>query len=166
MQAITKRSAIVAFVSALLFSSVALSHGNTDHPDKSTKAIKAEQTPFGIAGNPNKVSRAIDVDAHDTFRFSPDKLTIKRGDTTRFVMHNKGNVMHEMVLGTMPDLKKHADLMKKFPDMEHEEAHMVHVAPGKSGDIVWQFNRPGTFYFACLIAGHFEAGMVGTVVVQ
>ena len=67
---------------------------------------------------------------------------------------------------TMADLKEHAELMKKFPDMEHEEAHMAHVGPGKSGDIVWRFNRPGTFYFACLIAGHFEAGMVGTVSVQ
>jgi uncharacterized cupredoxin-like copper-binding protein len=167
MQGITRRSAILAFVWAFSFAPAAFGHGDSDHANKAAKtAVKAEQMPFGIAGDPKKVSRTIDVDAHDTFRFSPDKLAIKRGDTIRFVMHNKGNVMHEMVIGTMADLKEHAELMKKFPDMEHEEAHMAHVGPGKSGDIVWQFNRPGTFYFACLIAGHFEGGMVGAVVVQ
>ena len=50
--------------------------------------------------------------------------------------------------------------------MEHDEAHMAHVAPGKSGTIGWRFNKPGTLYFACLIPGHFEAGMVGKIIVE
>ena len=90
---------------------------------------------------------------------------MKRGDTIRFVMHNKGRIQHEIVIGTMKELQEHSELMKKFPEMEHEAAHMLHVAPGKTGEIVWQFNRAGTFNFACLIAGHFEAGMVGTIIV-
>ena len=45
----------------------------------------------------------------------------------------------------------------------HGEAGMVHVAPGKSGSLVWQFTRPGEFHYACLVPGHFEAGMVGTI---
>jgi uncharacterized cupredoxin-like copper-binding protein len=69
--------------------------------------------------------------------------------------------MHEMVLGTLEDLKGHAELMKKYPHMEHEEDNMVHVAPGKTGILVWQFTKPGEFYYGCLIPGHFEAGMVG-----
>ena len=32
-------------------------------------------------------------------------------------------------------------------------------------EIVWTFNRAGEFDFACLIAGHFQAGMVGKVMV-
>ena len=40
---------------------------------------------------------------------------------------------------------------------------MVHVAAGKSGEIVWTFNRAGEFDFACLIPGHFQAGMVGRI---
>lgn len=69
-----------------------------------------------------------------------------------------------MVLGTAEELKKHAELMKKFPGMEHEEPHMTHK-PGKSGEI-WQFTQAGEFQFACLIPGHFEADMVGKVTVK
>ena len=48
--------------------------------------------------------------------------------------------------------------MVKFPNMEHDEPYMAHVAPGKTGEIVWTFNRAGDFDFACLIAGHYQAG--------
>ena len=71
--------------------------------------------------------------------------------------------MHELVLGTSAEIRKHAVLMKLMPNMEHSEPHMAHVAPGASGEIVWQFTRTGEFQFACLLPGHFEAGMVGTV---
>ena len=53
--------------------------------------------------------------------------------------------------------------MVKFPNMEHDEPYMAHVKPGESGEIVWTFNRPGDFDFACLIAGHYQAGMVGKI---
>jgi uncharacterized cupredoxin-like copper-binding protein len=43
---------------------------------------------------------------------------------------------------------------------------MSHVPPAEAGEVVWRFNRAGTFKFACLIAGHFEAGMVGTINVR
>jgi uncharacterized cupredoxin-like copper-binding protein len=71
--------------------------------------------------------------------------------------------MHEIVIFTSAELAQHAEMMKKFPSMEHDEPYMAHVPPGKRGDIVWTFNRPGDFEFACLIAGHFEAGMRGTI---
>jgi uncharacterized cupredoxin-like copper-binding protein len=47
--------------------------------------------------------------------------------------------------------------------MEHDEPYMVHVAPGKTGEMTWTFNRAGDFEFACLIPGHYEAGMIGKV---
>jgi uncharacterized cupredoxin-like copper-binding protein len=68
-----------------------------------------------------------------------------------FVVRNDGKLLHEMVLGTQDDLAKHAELMRKFPDMEHDEPHMVHVPPGRTEIMVWQFNRPGEFRFACLV---------------
>jgi uncharacterized cupredoxin-like copper-binding protein len=71
--------------------------------------------------------------------------------------------MHEMVIGTMKELKEHAEQMKKFPNMEHDEPYMAHVAPGKSEEIIWQFTKAGEFDFACLIAGHFDAGMMGKI---
>ncbi len=144
---------------------LALAHGD-EHGAKAKTAVKAEQKPFGIAGDPKRVSRTVTMDMSDEMRFMPATLEVKRGDTVRFVLKNKGKVMHEMVIGTMDELKEHAALMKKFPNMEHDEPYMAHVKPGATQEIVWQFNRPGDFNFACLIAGHFEAGMVGKVAVK
>jgi uncharacterized cupredoxin-like copper-binding protein len=125
--------------------------------------LSAVTTAFGQTGDPKKVTRTVRVDMADTMRFTPAALTVRQGDTVRFVIGNSGKVMHEMVIGTDKELAEHAELMKKHPGMEHEEPYMAHVAPGKRGEIVWQFTQPGDFKFACLLPGHFEAGMVGAI---
>jgi uncharacterized cupredoxin-like copper-binding protein len=99
-------------------------------------------------------------------RFTPERIAVKLGETVRFVAKNHGKQMHEFVIGTQAENKKHAELMLKFPNMEHDEPYMAHVPPGKTGEIVWTFNRAGQFEFACLIAGHYQAGMVGTITVS
>jgi uncharacterized cupredoxin-like copper-binding protein len=145
----------------------AAAHGDKPDGDTATKsAVKAEQKPFGIAGNPAKVTRTVKMDLSDKMRFHPSVLQVKRGETVRFVVANSGKVLHEMVIGTLAELQEHASLMQKFPDMEHDEPYMAHVKPGATQQIVWQFNRSGEFNYACLVAGHFEAGMVGKVIVR
>jgi uncharacterized cupredoxin-like copper-binding protein len=106
------------------------------------------------------------VEMSDRMRFEPSSLTVKRGETIRFVVRNRGATLHEMVLGTPRELAEHAALMRKFPDMEHDAPYMAHVKPGETGEIAWRFNRAGTFQFACLVAGHFEAGMTGVITVK
>ena len=151
----------------LLLAHGAFAHGSQDHASRRAyDASRVEDTAFGREGDPRKVVRTIRVDMADTMRFTPAQLTIRRGQTVRFVVHNRGQLLHEMVLGTDRALQEHADLMKRFPDMEHADPHMAHVKPGARGDIVWQFTRPGRFRFACLQPGHFEAGMVGSVDVR
>jgi uncharacterized cupredoxin-like copper-binding protein len=145
----------------------AMAHGDKPDAGSATKsAVKAEQKPFGIAGNPAKVTRTVKMDLSDKMRFHPSVLQVKRGETVRFVVANSGKVLHEMVIGTLAELQEHAALMQKFPDMEHDEPYMAHVKPGATEQIVWQFNRSGKFNYACLVAGHFEAGMVGKVIVK
>jgi len=102
----------------------------------------------------------------DDMRFTPSHLDVRLGETLRLRASNRGLVMHEIVIGTRAELVEHAEMMKKFPNMEHDEPYMAHVAPGRRGDVVWTFNRAGDFEFACLIPGHFEAGMRGTIRVQ
>ena len=102
----------------------------------------------------------------DNMRFTPSDVTVRKGETIKFVVHNSGQVLHEMVLGTKDSIAQHAALMKRFPKMEHDDANMAHVKPSRTGDIVWQFTQPGEFQFACLQPGHFEAGMVGKVIVK
>ena len=126
---------------------------------------QGHETAFGRKGDAKKVSRTIDVDMSDAMRFAPAELTIKQGETIRFRVKNSGKVMHEMVLGTMQDLKAHAEMMKKQPGMAHDESSMVHVAPGTTQTLVWQFTKAGEFHYGCLVPGHFEAGMVGKLTV-
>jgi uncharacterized cupredoxin-like copper-binding protein len=121
---------------------------------------------FGKPGDPAKVSRTIAVDMSDAMRFTPSNVRVKKGETVRFVVKNSGQLKHEMVLGTAKELREHAELMKKFPEMEHEDPNQLSLDPGKDGELVWQFTRPGTFEFACLQPGHFDAGMRGKIAVQ
>ena len=126
------------------------------------------QKAFGIEGDTSKVTRTIDVDLSDDMRFTPPSLALARGETVKFVVTNKGATMHEMVLGTKADIAKHAEMMRAHAGhhMTHEAPGMLALEPGKSGTIVWQFNRAGTFEYACLVPGHYEAGMRGTISVK
>jgi uncharacterized cupredoxin-like copper-binding protein len=146
---------------------VAVAHGGSAHGTAAAyDAAKVEPTDFGQQGNPKKARRTVQVRMSDAMRFSPATLTVRRGDTVRFVVHNDGRVLHEMVLGTPKAIDEHAALMKRFPEMEHADANMAHVKPGARGEMVWQFTQPGTFRYACLQPGHYEAGMVGEVTVK
>ena len=157
---------MVAAIAAFGIAQGALAHGEKAGAAAAFDYAKAEPTPFGIAADPRKAKRTIRVGMDDKMRFTPSTIEVRRGEAVRFVAANEGQVLHEMVLGTLADLKAHAELMKKFPGMEHDEPHMAHVAPGRTGEIGWRFTQPGTFHFGCLIPGHFEAGMVGTITVR
>lgn len=122
----------------------------------------------GMAGAPGKVadvSRVVEVSMADTMRFAPSAITVKKGQTVRFVVKNQGQVKHEMVLGSPAELKEHAQMMQKMPGMEHADANTVALDAGKTGELIWHFTQAGTVDFACLQPGHFEAGMRGAVTV-
>jgi uncharacterized cupredoxin-like copper-binding protein len=96
-------------------------------------------------------------------RFIPSDVAVRQGETVRFVVRNSGKLRHEFVLGSDKALQEHAVLMKKFPTMEHAESNMVTVDAGQTGEVIWQFTQAGKVPFACLQAGHYDAGMKGRV---
>jgi uncharacterized cupredoxin-like copper-binding protein len=124
---------------------------------------KQEQKPWGIVGNARDAKRTIEIAMSDDMRFTPSSIEVRQGETVKFVVRNKGKVLHEMVIGDRKTLDEHAALMMKFPKMEHDEPYMAHVQPARKETLVWTFNRAGDFDFACLIAGHYQAGMVGKI---
>lgn len=152
----------MAVAAAMTTASLSHAHGDQTHAPSNAPIVK-EQKPWGIAGDPARVTRTIEIRMSDAMRFKPDRVKVRQGETVRFVHHNGGEVMHEFVLGTRKELQEHAELMRRFPDMEHDEPYMAHVPPGGRREIVWKFNRAGEFDFACLIPGHYEAGMVGHI---
>jgi uncharacterized cupredoxin-like copper-binding protein len=155
-----------ALVAAAVLAVSLPSGAHENHAGKAAGAQPMVETAFGRTGDSKRVVRTIRVGMADTMRFTPAAIEIKRGETIRFEVANSGKVMHEMVLGTLQDLKDHAELMRKHPGMEHDEPYMAHVAPGKTAAIVWQFTKAGEFHYGCLVPGHFEAGMVGRITVR
>ena len=161
-----KVRSIVVAVALSLPIHAALAHKGEDHSRQAGKHGGGHASTLGKPGDPKDVSRTIVVGMDDTMRFSPARIAVKRGETIRFVVRNDGKIKHEMVLGTIKELKAHAALMRKFPEMEHADPNQVSVDPGKTGEMIWQFSRAGNVDFACLQPGHYEAGMAGKVVVD
>ena len=145
------KSQLLCLAVAAMFARTAVAHGDEDHG------------AIGTPGQASKVTRTVAVDMTDAMRFNPASITARQGETIRFTVKNSGQLKHEFVLGTEKELKEHYELMKKFPEMEHSDPNMVTVAPGKTGEVVWQFTKAGKVDFACLQPGHYDAGMKGAV---
>lgn len=123
------------------------------------------ESAIGEPGKAANVSRTVKIDMSDAMRYTPASIDAKQGETIRFVISNSGKVKHELVLGTEKELKDHYEVMKKFPEMEHDDPNMVTVAPGKTGEVIWKFTKAAKIDFACLQPGHYDAGMKGAVAV-
>lgn len=142
----------------------------------------------GEPGKVSEVSRTVTIDMTDN-RYSTEEIAVKAGETIRFVVSNKGQLVHEFNIGT-PDMHKgHQKEMMTMVDhgvleadkinhdkmkmdmgggktMEHNDPNSALLEPGKSKEIVWKFSKAGTFEFACNVPGHYDAGMVGEVQVK
>jgi uncharacterized cupredoxin-like copper-binding protein len=165
-----KQLIIAAALAFGLGSAGAFAHDNV-HSGKTAETRQKQESnghgaEFGKPGDAKKVSRTIEVGMGDDMRFTPADIKVKQGETIKFVARNHGALEHEFVLGTMKELKEHAALMRKSPEMEHDDPNAVSVAPGNTGTLIWRFTKAGTFDFACLVPGHFEAGMVGKIIVN
>jgi len=149
--------AAVAALSTLSFG--VLAHG--DAGDSTRSAMPPEQKAWGIGATEDQVDRELVIRMNDNMRFTSDHFEVAEGETLKLIIKNEGKMLHELVLGTAAELEEHAALMAKFPGMEHDEPYMAHVAAGQTQTLIWTFNRAGRFDFACLLPGHFQAGMVG-----
>lgn len=126
--------------------------------------------PAGEPGDPRRPSRIVQIAMRETedgrMLFSPATLSVKRGEQVRFVLRNVGKIEHEFVLDSVEGNAEHKAAMASNPTMEHHDPNAAKVAAGKSGELVWRFTTRGEFEFACLIPGHYEAGMKGIVTVE
>lgn len=159
-----KEKLLVAAIAALALATSPVSAGGSGHRHAETDDGHA--AALGEPGDPAKISRTVAVEMNDAMRFKPARIQVKRGETIRFVLTNTGKLEHEMVLGSLKELKEHAAQMRRFPEMEHADPNMASVKPGTTGELVWYFTQGGDFDFACLEPGHFEAGMIGKISVR
>lgn len=135
----------------------------------SPSLVLAHASHTGVPGDAKKVNRTIEIimnEGDGKMNYVPAHVRVKRGDTVRFIIKNHGVLDHELVIDTFAGNAKHKLEMEKNPDMEHDDPNAVRVKPQKDGTIVWRFTRSGTFEYACLIPGHYEAGMKGRIIVE
>lgn len=151
-----KTSASLLFAAALTIAGAAHADAGHHHADSGAA--------IGQPGLMVDVTRTVKIEMGDNMRFTPANIQVKQGETVRFLVSNSGQLKHEMVIGSAAQLAEHAALMRKMPEMEHEDPNQVTVAPGQSDELVRRFDHAGTLDFACLEPGHYEAGMVGKII--
>jgi len=151
---LSKRSALVLAIT-LAAASTASASG--------THAGGHHEAVIGKPGVASKVTRTIEVDMASGMRFKPSNIQVKKGETIRFVLKNTDTIKHEFTLGTQKELLEHYEVMKKFPNMEHDEPNTVSLDPGKQGEVIWNFTKAVAVDFACLHPGHYDAGMKGQI---
>ena len=125
----------------------------------------------GQPGDPDKPARTVRVLMHDdgneqNMRFEPALIRVRKGEQIRFLLENGGTESHEFMLATVAENRKHAEVMKKFREMEHDDPNAKRIKVGAQGDLLWKFTKAGEFEFACLIPGHYDAGMRGKIIVK
>jgi uncharacterized cupredoxin-like copper-binding protein len=142
---------------AIAIPSAVLAHGSSQG-----------ETAFGRPGDGGKPSRVMEIvmrDADGKMRFEPSAIKVKQGEQVRFRIRNEGLLEHEFILATHSENMKHADEMKKNPEMEHDEPNMKRIKPNETKEVLWRFTKAGKLHIGCLIPGHLEAGMEAYITV-
>jgi len=176
---INRAIAISSFSAAILLGSAQTwasgSHGG-GHGTKMT---------IGQAGKAANVTRTIEIKMSDNF-YEPENISVKEGETIRFVIKNAGEFVHEFNIGTTEMHAAHQEEMMMMvehgalePDkinhemmkmdmgggktMQHDDPNSVLLEPGKSGEVIWTFAKAADIEFACNVPGHYDAGMMGKI---
>lgn len=154
--ALTKLMALLAMLAPGI--ALASSEHGSSHGD--------DESGIGVPGEAINVGRTIVIEMSDDMRYTPAHIAVMQGETVRLFITNQGSVRHELSLGSEQELQEHLELMRKYPDMVHDEPSKVTLEPGQQGNILWKFTKVGAVSFACLMPGHYEAGMRGAIKVS
>jgi uncharacterized cupredoxin-like copper-binding protein len=185
MSLVSNKLMVFTLSGMLALSSVAIAGGSGDHQhmDHSKmghqmnghhmqKGMMHDHSNHGMnacgsPGNADEVTKTIKLDTVDAMQFDfkqhPD---IKSGDVVRFIVTNKGLINHEFSIGNAEEQKAHQAMMRKMPNMVHEDGNSITVKPGETRELIWKFHGDRNVVFACNIPGHAEAGMVHEITVQ
>jgi uncharacterized cupredoxin-like copper-binding protein len=157
-----------AFVAAVLAATVGFAGPTEGH--SMTSSRHATAFAFGAPGKAAAVDRTIRIKARDV-SFDVKSVTVKVGETVRFIVANEGAADHEFTLGDAATQAAHRQEMLEMGDMDmghahHGDANAVFLKSGETKELVWRFGKAGQIEFACNVPGHYEAGMRGVVAIR
>jgi uncharacterized cupredoxin-like copper-binding protein len=139
--------------------------GAVGSPTASTPVSTSPASTPASTGDPAAEVRAIEVSTTDTLRFEPSAITVKAGETVRFVVTNPGAVEHEFYVGDEAAQQAHAEEMAGG-EMDHGDANGIEIPPGETNELDMTFDTPGELLIGCHVPGHYEAGMKATLTVE
>ena len=116
----------------------------------------------GESADAAEADREIEVTANDDLRFEPASIEVSAGEIITFIVRNVGDIDHEFVLGDEAYQEMHASDMEESDHMSDTD-NAVTVAPGETKEVTWRFTEAGEVLFGCHEAGHYDAGMIGTI---
>ena len=132
--------------------------GHEDH-----KAPKA----LGEPADESEADRSIDVATLDALKFEPNRIEVAAGEVVTFVVKNQGALVHEFVLGNAKLQKEHAKEMSKGRAKMEDSESAIRVPPSETKRLTWRFTEAGSqVLYGCHEPGHYDGGMVGTIVVE
>ncbi len=102
------------------------------------------------------VPRLVYVTAGPDLAFHPPSIRVARGETVTFVVTTAGPQEHEFMIGPEGAVAADAEGTPEIQGL----GMMISKA------LTYTFDSSGPFAYACHVAGHYEAGMRGTVVVM
>ena len=140
---------------------------------------------IGTKGKASDVNKVIVVNMYDNY-YEPSKIEIKKGETVKFVVTNKGELVHEFNIATkemhlkhqpemmkmveneilLPDRidkQKMMEISKKDHSMAHKHSNSVLLSPGESAELIWKFSNTLDIEAACNVPGHYEVGMIAKI---
>lgn len=122
---------------------------------------------FGEPADSADATRVIEIIANDDFSFDPSQVTVSPGEIVTFRIKNAGVVPHDFTLGDQTTQDAHeaemVEMMESGQMTMHDEANAVVLAAGETKEITWQFSEAMNILMGCHQAGHYAAGMVGTI---
>ena len=140
---------------------------------------------IGVKGSEESVDRVIKVSMYDNY-YKPDKFKIKKNETIKFVVENKGELVHEFNIATKEmhlkhqpemmkmveneilladriDKEKMMEISKKDHSMAHKHSNSVLLSPGESAELIWKFSNTLDLEAACNVPGHYDVGMIAKI---
>ena len=140
---------------------------------------------IGVKGSEESVDRVIKVSMYDNY-YKPNKFKIKKNETIKFVVENKGELVHEFNIATKEmhlkhqpemmmmveheilladkiDKKKMMEMSKKNPAMAHSHSNSVLLSPGEKAELIWKFSNSLDIEAACNVPGHYDVGMIAKI---
>ena len=152
-----------------------------------TTLNSASLNMIGHKGNELNIDRVINIKMYDNY-FEPNFVKIKKGETIKFLISNKGSLVHEYNIGTKEMHLEHQDEMQKLVDNEiikggeidklkmkimskkdhslaHSHSNSVMLEPNQIGEIIWKFTKNVDLEMSCNVPGHYQSGMLGKIII-